>query len=144
MKNEILFAAKRSDNGAWISGPSIGLFPDGYSVIGVFEKPATGIGSITWREVIRETICKFSGEQDINKNNVFENHIIEYEYQDECYKGGVAKCVGVVVYEHGCYVVKEPGSNYEYERPALLRDWLEDEECRIIGNLFDNSELWKR
>lgn len=144
MENNILFTAKRADNGEWITGSSLVIFPDKYTMMGLCEKPANGVGSITWREVISETICRFSGEKDIENNNINENHIIEFEYADECEPEHRGKCVGAVVFENGCFVVKEPGSNYECERPALLRDWLEDEECRIIGNLFDNQELWKR
>ena len=143
MNSNILFSAKQANSDSWVVGPSIGIFPDGYSVIGVYEKPPHGIGSIAWKEINKDTLCRYSGEKDINNKEIFENHLIQYEYEDECLPTGRGKCTGVVVFEKGCFVVKEPGSNYECEQPLTLAEWLED-DCTIIGNIFDNQELWKK
>lgn len=143
MNNEILFTAKLANNNSWVVGPSVGIFPDGYSVIGVYEKPQHGIGSIVWKEINQDTLCRYSGQKDINNKEIFENFLIQFEYEDDCLPAGKGKCIGVVVFENGCFVVKEPGSNYECEKPLTLAEWLED-ECTIVGNIFDNQELWKK
>lgn len=79
---EILFKAKRIDNGEWVEGyytecngkTFIGI---NISICGdIFEVFCVPV--IKWLEVDPETLCQFTGLCDENGNKIWENDIIQY------------------------------------------------------------------
>lgn len=130
---EILFKAKRIDNGKWVEGyytecrgeTFIGI--DASSIFEIFCPPV-----IRWFKVSSETLCRFTGLCDKNGKRIWENDVVwlvcdgkEHIYQ--------------IVWDNSELDFKATkgeenyGTNYEY---LLCCD-----EIEVIGNIFDNKEL---
>ena len=145
---EVLFKAKRTDNGKWIEGSLIrGVFvrcADNQDIpyilnIDDIECDYDNFGDLTdgfgYYEVNPDTICQFTGLIDKNGNKIFENDIVgRYsEYQEKYYCGQVGYgefncscCNGV----YGWYFGEEDIRDYQcYE---------------VLGNIFDNPELLEK
>lgn len=129
---EILFKAKRKDNGEWVEGY---LMDEDYINIpfnelgGRFDEPI---------EIEPDTLCQFTGLTDKNGEKIWENDIVKCKK----YIGGnfVDYCieVGYVEMKHGAFGLHRIKQD-AYYRP--FKDWLEDYEYEIIGNIFDNADL---
>lgn len=135
---EILFKAKRIDNGEWIEGhytecrgeTFIGI--DTSSMFEIFCPPV-----IRWFKVSSETICQFTGLCDRYGNKIWENDILK-TWSDEYaqvkfgfYNTGFA----IGNYNQGFYAAFSEDSCYRNE----LGYWCK--ESYVIGNIFDNKEL---
>ena len=138
---EILFKAKRKDNGKWVYGcyaESKGKTFIGIDIsisIDEFEVFCTPI--IRWIEVDPETLCQFTGRCDRYGNKIWENDILK-TWSDEyaqvkfgLYSTGFASddC------NQGFYAAFSEDSYYRHE----LGYWCK--ESYVIGNIFDNKEL---
>lgn len=87
-------------------------------------------------EVEKETVCEYTGLTDKNGRKIFENDFVSCRQ----YIGGnwVEYCIerGYVEMKHGAFGLHRKQGYY---RP--FKDWLEDYEYEVIGNVFDNPEL---
>jgi len=130
MGREILFRAKRIDNGEWVEGY--------YAVVGkrhvIIKAQAEDYYTVEnnlkkshGNEVIEvdpETVCQYTGLTDRNGRKIFEGDIID----DIDY--GIMKCI----FLHGSFVwYKEDGFRIECMRYVP--------KIEVIGNIFDNPEL---
>lgn len=134
---EILFKAKRIDNGEWVKGCytecngktfiGINIFIHG-DIFEVFRAPV-----IKWFEVNSETLCKFTGLCDKNGNKIWENDIL-MAHLDESYP------------EDTTYETVEWGAAgwVTHEANSIDRQYLDEfdlEHFEVVGNIFDNKEL---
>lgn len=135
---EILFKAKRIDNGEWIEGhytecrgeTFIGI--DTSSMFEIFCPPV-----IRWFKVDSETICQFTGLCDKYGNKIWENDIVKTasdiyaQVKSGLYTTGFAleKC------NQGFYV--------DFSDETYLRQELGywNNKVEVRGNIFDNPEL---
>lgn len=131
---EILFKAKRIDNGEWIEGhytecrgeTFIGI--DTSSMFELFCPPV-----IRWFKVDSETICQFTGLCDKNGNKIWENDIL-MAHLDESYPENVT--YETVEWNVAGWVGRETDS--------IGRQYLDKfdlEHYEVVGNIFDNPEL---
>lgn len=123
---EILFRAKRIDNGEWIEGylfKQVGVKDQIYFAIEVIDN------TVKSYKVDESTICQYIGLRDKNGNKIWENDIVEYQdCTDEKY---------VVAYESS----KAMFEHQQYGCSIMNFDELSGMEVEVIGNIFDNAEL---
>ena len=135
MCREILFKAKRIDNGEWIGG-SLVIRGTQYFIFTGETKNFGVMINWVWYEVDLETVCEYTGLTDKNGRKIFENDICDRK----------EKFPEIVTYHDGDWTLdysyasgKEIGYNY-----CNLGFYVK-ERCgvEIIGNIFDNQELLK-
>lgn len=140
---EILFKAKRIDNGEWVEGYYIyhirrTICPFGDSVKPedeqhVIMKDAFSDWNMPRDTVIfnidPETLCQYTGIKDKNGGRIWENDIIKHEISDT---------IGTVKW------YQEDYEGWCVDDVMIDEQQFTDEmwsECEVIGNCFDNPEL---
>lgn len=142
---EILFRAKRIDNGEWV---------EGYFVIGKWyldEKERYAILPIDlcfyphceineWIEIAPETLCQYTGLTDKNGNRIWENDIVDAseEWWSACGPAGHNSPIIKVEWLEGLTGF-DPFANYDCDCGV----YIDASGCEVIGNIFDNPELLK-
>lgn len=116
---EILFKAKRIDNGEWVEGCC--SVHKGKIFIGININEAFYIPALSWIEVASETLCQFTGLCDKNGKKIWENDILRFTQQDETK-------IDVIKYNAPIFTY------FGLMRWSLYKD-------EVIGNIFDNPEL---
>lgn len=117
---EILFKAKRKDNGKWIEG----YYQKRYDLLGneehlIFHTDSYNVWE--YAEIDPETVCQFTGLCDKNGKKIWENDILRFTQQDETK-------IGVIKYNAPIFTY------FGLMRWSLYKD-------EVIGNIFDNPEL---
>ena len=142
---EILFRAKRIDNGEWV---------EGYFVIGKWyldEKERYAILPTDlclyphceineWIEIDPDTLCQYTGLTDKNGNRIWENDIVDAseEWWSACGPAGHNSPIVKVEWLEGLTGF-EPFANYDCDCGV----YIDASECEVMGNIFDNPELLK-
>lgn len=153
MNREILFKAKRKDNGEWVEGyyryiPCV----DGHYIM-----PTNPRNRIEQYEIDPDTLCQYTGLTDKNDKKIWENDILKFndEIWDSCYTScgteydsWEAENYGLVGY---CdYSARYDFAKYKYNESQVEADLHENhdiefsefvKEHEVIGNIFDNPEL---
>lgn len=131
MNREILFKAKRLDNGEWVEGYYQKRFDlDGSEQHLIFWSKSYTVWE--YAEIDPDTLCQFTGLTDKNGKKIWENDICEMVYD------GVVNTY-VIVWDKdeldfkGTNGKENYGRNYEYLGCC--------EEIITLGNIFDNAEL---
>lgn len=127
---EILFKAKRIDNGEWVVGFLFETEENTYIAYnGQFDDDLLLSPKNIFIPVEKKTICQYTGLTDKNDNKIWENDIVEYrDYTDEQYV--VAWETSKAMFEH-----------QQYGCSIMNFDELSGMEVEAIGNIFDNPEL---
>lgn len=128
---EILFKAKRKDNGEWVEG---GYFSEQYTekkfIIcwNIFR-----LGFNEFIEVDAETICRYTGLTDRNGKKIWENDILK-AHLDESYPEDITYIK--ILWNEGRFCTNE---KYSTDIEMLVK-W-DAEHFQVCGNIFDNPEL---
>ena len=128
---EILFKAKRKDNGKWVKGFYYETYWKNYILFGM----ADGVPNMI--EVFPETLCQYTGMTDKNGDKIWENDIVEAD--------GIKGIIKFGKYKHhnsiqvGWFVDFINKEQLKYVRQDYIF-WIE-QGITIIGNVFDNPEL---
>lgn len=132
---EILYRAKRKDNGEWIYGypmrhpqaAQVGPYEPYWNM---FVPPANPEDAGGVFDIDPDTLCQYTGLKDKNEERIWENDIVKDE----------SVCLlGTVIWHCDDYVGWLLNDKYA-ECPQMMdKDMWED--CEIIGNIFDNPEL---
>lgn len=141
---EILFKAKRIDNGEWIEGNLVFLFPK--KVHEAFIIPIKfgnafmqlregDLGFRYWYKVDKETLCQFTGLCDKNGNKIWENDTFQ------CTDETMVTQKDLIEYNetHASFVRLR-----NTEKLGLQYLWIDEATCNhgeVVGNIFDNPEL---
>ncbi len=141
MSKDILYKAKRVDNGEWVCG-----LPIYKNYIRVFTEHEyededgrkTKYSTTKDYQVDPITMCEFIGLIDKNKNKIFEHDIVDYEDcpASDYYRETIIVNRGVIEFEDGAFFV----TNREtVEMDDLVYKGVM--ECSVVGNIFDDLEL---
>ena len=130
---EILFKAKRIDNGEWIEG----YYQKRHDFLGNEEHLIFyADGHTVWdhAEVSPGTICQFTGLCDKNGNKIWENDICD---RKEKYPEVVKMTNGDWTLDYSYAIERDYGNSY-----CNLGFYVNERKCvEVIGNIFDNPEL---
>ena len=146
---EILFKAKRIDNGKWVEGYYVyhinrTICPFGDSVKPEDEQHVImQYGFSDWNmprdtvhfDIIPETISQYTGLKDKNGNRIWENDIVGAWSEGKTYIGRVKRRVD------GLYIIYPSYQKQEFW--GLCPDENGKTTVEVIGNTLDNPELLK-
>lgn len=122
---EILFKAKRKDNGKWVKGDAIHE-PIGMSIR--YEKNGMSVRV----PVDPDTLCQYTGLTDKNGKKIWENDILRRDgYWDMR-----------IEFENGAFMVRNADKIQYINRVTYTSiSTFDIKEYEVIGNIFDNPEL---
>ena len=132
---EILFKAKRIDNGEWVEGYYL---RDQYHIGGkdiIFYRKDSDLFTVYTNIIDIETLCQFTGLYDKNGDKIWENDI--FQYTDEAMV--IQKDLIEYNETHASFV-----RLHNAEKLGLQYLWIDEATCNhgeVIGNIFDNKEL---
>lgn len=121
---EILFKAKRKDNGEWVEG-----YPVRYGFAGkekwyIVPSYASDLYAF---EIIPETICQYTGLTNEDGKKIFEGDIFKYHYL------GDKRTYKVIYHEKYNTFVRCSGRGFDF--------LYHPKNIEVIGNIFDNPEI---
>lgn len=119
MNREVLFKAKRKDNGEWVEGDLLHTRHADVVLISDFEDQLFRCDG--------NTLCQYTGLADKNGKKIWENDIVEVAGED-----GYFKCEW-----------DEDTARFALNGDGLMVDFdnCYGYECEVVGNIFDNPEL---
>lgn len=127
---EILFKAKRIDNGEWVVGQYVNTcYPGNGKETGHFIV----VYPNEYHEIYTSTLCQFTGLFDKNGKKIWENDIL-MAHLDESYPENVT--YETVEWNVAGWVGRETDS--------IGRQYLDKfdlEHYEVVGNIFENPEL---
>lgn len=146
MNREIIFKAKRKDNGEWVKGYYQKRFDlDGNEQHLIFWSKSYTVWE--YAEINPDTICQYTGLKDKNGKEIWENDILRYSYDYDgspFLKNGeeIKYCVGAVFWSEwrGSWAVCGRG-NKKYTNNDVFKYNRNPNRTEVIGNIFDNPEL---
>lgn len=141
---EILFKAKRIDNGEWIVGCLINLDDDTFRIAtSCLQNEADELLLVCSYEVDPSTICQYTGLNDRNGQKIWENDVLSIARKTDCVGGyyypPIQYPVNVKVRWDMCAWVWETIEEQKYYI-GFPDAWCHY-EAEVIGNIFDNTEL---
>lgn len=150
---EILFKAKRIDNGEWVEG----YYQKRYCLSDSEESlifHADSYKMWEYAEIAPETLCQFTGLCDKNGKRIWENDILMCRGNSEDLVKVAFGEFGVRNIETGSIVDKVIGWHYEVIQTdaisrcepfcwsmPLIKDYIDRCEMEVVGNIFDNKKL---
>ena len=125
MNREILFKAKRKDNGKWVEGyyrriPCMGMLEH-------YIMPRNPKNRMEQYAIDPDTLCQYTGLTDKNGRKIWENDITYIR------SSGLSG-YGLIKYENGNLVLVDSKRKRTY---SLYGEW----KIRKDGNIFDNADL---
>ena len=130
---EILFRAKRLDNGEWVEGlPWKKKYKTDKWFISCFPNKDDDERHFV---VDLKTVCQFTGMTDIHDEKIFEGDVVRFNRTNAL--GWNTQRVGKVLYYDELpifYILATTGDGW---------DWVDCRNIEVIGNIFDNPELLK-
>ena len=151
---EILFKAKRKDNGEWVEGYYVYCRKHHYIL--PLENEAIGFDEREdeWVEINPDTICRHTGRTDKNGKEIWENDILRGHKNDDDLVRVVfgefnvidvdtLETVDRVVGWHTEVIETDALSKCEpFCLPMPLTDfYIKRSELEVFGNIFDNADL---
>ena len=125
----IKFRGKLKSNGNWKYGD---LLHDNSN--GCYIYPIEAENLYKNNEVIPETVGQFTGLYDKNGKEIYEGDILCWDIDNRLY---------AVTFESGMFYASVRECNDDMLGGFQLYVLAEDAKCKIVGNIYDNTELLK-
>lgn len=140
MNREIIFKAKRKDNGEWVEG-FVFEFKGEFYIMEMTQTFMTAyyneesVVDFNMRavEIDPNTLCQFTGLTDKNDQKIWENDIVQAWSEGSNAIGKVIRRVDGLYIMYPAYQKKEFWGLYPNENGKTT--------VEVIGNIFDNPEL---
>lgn len=135
---EILFKAKRIDNGKWVEGYYQKRFDlDGSEQHLIFWSKSYTVWE--YAEINPDTLCQYTGLTDKNDKKIWENDIVKNKKRTE----GFDWYKVVWRKDFADFGVEPIKPQFEAKYPMGLSDELTiyGRDYEVIGNVFDNPEM---
>ena len=145
---EILFKAKRLDNGEWVEGFYFEFKGETYIaemrqtfMTTYYTEESVVDFNMRAYEVEAETICQYTGLTDKNGNKIWENDIVKC-YSFDC-SGREVEFISDVFWDDCSWLLHEEehcdGMLFYFDKNIKFESHVS--EIEVIGNIFDNAEL---
>lgn len=157
---EILFKAKRIDNGEWVVGCLINLDDDTFRIAtSCLQNETDELLLVCSYEVDPSTICQYTGLTDKNGQNILENDVVDFLGRKgivkfECGSFGIAYKDYIdweEIEANICPITGCDNALHACENDNFISLWeiywnFNDEDnsvntVEVIGNIFDSHEL---
>ena len=131
---EILFKAKRLDNGEWVEGSLLQTTAVSLKSF-IIESSCYTFDKWDWNECVQvdtDTICQYTGLTDKNGNKIWENDVVE------------------IPTENGWFIIEWSDTEAKWQMNNESDNFIVDfdnywsYQVEVIGNIFDNPELIER
>lgn len=134
MNREILFKAKRIDNGEWVEGYLFRLSEKLHPFIMLKNRAGDGY------EVDENTVCQYTGLTDKDGKKIWENDIVKFKHGGEFSEKGIYYRNYVVEFVNTFVTyglrLRNKSIHFPFKQAtASMHD------VEVIGNIFDNPEL---
>lgn len=131
MNREIIFKAKRKDNGEWVEGyyrsiPCMGMLEH-------YIMPRNPKNRMEQYAIAPDTLCQYTGLTDKNGRRIWENDIVSAWSEG---KNAIGK---VIRRADGLYIMYPAYQNKEFWGLCPKKNGKTTVE--VIGNVFDNADL---
>lgn len=128
---EILFKAKREDNGKWVEGyyrriPCMGMLEH-------YIMPRNPKNRMEQYAIDPDTLCQYTGLKDKNGRKIWENDIVQAWSEGSNAIGKVIRRVDGLYIMYPAYQKKEFWGLYPNKNGKTT--------VEVIGNIFDNAGL---
>lgn len=139
---EILFRAKRIDNGEWVSGYYV--YDYAHNAHFIFKNQFVCPNCINDRridysvcdyEIDPDTLCQYTGLKDKNGNRIWENDILQNARNNDLYTVKWHGSFGMYAWSK-----RKENNKHIFDYGDL---YLMNRKCVVIGNIFDDPELLK-
>lgn len=133
MNREILFRAKRKDNGEWVEGflfkqqLESDVWCIGVNAISANDFSEIYGRNVDWFIIDPYTLCQYTGLTDKKGRKIWENDIVDIASED-----GYFLCEWDD--DAARYVLNGDGLTVDFENYYGY-------ECEVVGNVFDDGEL---
>mgnify|MGYP003260091156 FL=1 len=144
---EIIFKAKRLDNGEWVEGSLISFADGGRAILpsksaALYKKGASLFSTVNCLEVDPSTVCQYTGLTDSDGKRVFDGDILKFHDEPNDYEwiGRVEFGNPNGSYTWGWQLVHISGPEPNIDTLC----WFDMEEVgvysEVIGNKFDGGK----